>query len=119
MQRWCFADLDLQLWMYLQQGPIRSENVFRLQFLKEIQFVYCLKAFIPIPQDLGRRLSPQEMISTHLVPTTANHARICGAPKLITDGATATQLVSCAGNAMNTACVGALVLACVMTMGKA
>lgn len=64
-------------------------------------------------------MSPLELISSHLMPVNQEQSKACGAVHLDTSGIPASKLVSCAGNAMNLPCVGAVVLACIMSFEKA
>ena len=55
-------------------------------------------------------LSPEEMLSSHVLPVTSAQARKARAPKLRMDGVCFTSKVRMAGNGMNLPCIGALML---------
>ena len=63
-----------------------------------------------------RFLTPEEMLTSHCIPTTGKRAKASGSPKLDTRGVETKALVKAAGNAMSVPCMGAFILACIMCL---
>ena len=68
------------------------------------------------PQDAKRFLEPEELLSSHILPVTAEQGRLCGAPPLCLQGIPKTQRARMAGNSMNATCIGAMLLAACLTL---
>lgn len=58
----------------------------------------------------ARLLSPEELLSTHVLPITTGQARAASVPKVQIQGLSSTALVRAAGNAMNLPCIGVVML---------
>ena len=59
-------------------------------------------------------MSPDELLSSHVVPVNGRQASSCGAPRLSTTKASDRSKVRMAGNAMNVPSVGAFLMAAMM-----
>ncbi|CAL1163039.1 unnamed protein product [Cladocopium goreaui] len=65
-------------------------------------------------QGHGRYIEPEEALSSHVLPMTDKHAKICKAPKVQMGEVSRTAKTRMAGNAMNVPCIGAVLLAAVL-----
>lgn len=61
-------------------------------------------------------MHPLEALASHVLPITKKQQTTCGAPQLITDDIKDSHITTMAGNAMNTPCVGACLIAMVMRL---
>ena len=68
------------------------------------------------PQDKKRFVSPKELLSSHILPVTDEHSRICRAPALCLDGVSDGQQSKMAGNSMSSVCVGMVLLAACLSL---
>lgn len=68
------------------------------------------------PQDRHRFLEPCELLSSQLLPTCPEHAKLSGAPQLKLQGVPRNQQAKMAGNSMNAACVGIFLLAAILIL---
>ena len=65
---------------------------------------------------MKRYLAPLEMLSSHCLPMTAKQAKKSHARRLVVDSVKASSLVKMSGNGMNLMSIGAILLACVLSL---
>lgn len=73
---------------------------------------------LPACQVKKRFLSGAELLASHALPTTSEHARLSGTPRLQIDSITQSNMVRMSGNGMSLPCVGCMILACVLGLEK-
>ena len=77
----------------------------------------CSNKFVPLPslkrnkQAMKRCMSGQELVASHVFPTTRRHSKMSGAPVLQIGACSESKTQHMAGNSMNVPSVGAVMLA--------
>jgi len=59
-------------------------------------------------------MKPEELLTTHCLPTTAHHARISRSPQVQLGHVCPTSVIRMAGNAMNCPSVGIMMYAAIL-----
>lgn len=68
------------------------------------------------PEEHSRFVTPEEMLSSQVLPVTSKQAEACMAPKLDLSGVPPLKIAKMAGNSMNVQCVAAVLLTAILAL---